>query len=39
VIGLFEKQAKNPDSIAVEFEGEQLTYKQLNERTNQLLII
>ncbi|MCK5818625.1 MAG: amino acid adenylation domain-containing protein, partial [Psychromonas sp.] len=34
---LFEAQvAKTPDNIALVFEEEQLTYKQLNERANQL---
>jgi len=34
---LFEEQvAANPDAIAVVFEGEQLTYGQLNQRANQL---
>ena len=34
---LFEEQVeKNPAAVAVEFEGEQLTYRQLNERANQL---
>ncbi len=33
----FEAQVKrSPDSIAVEFEGEELTYEQLNARANQL---
>jgi amino acid adenylation domain-containing protein len=35
--GLFEAQAaKNPESIALEFEGKQLTYGELNRRANQL---
>ncbi|KAF7767739.1 hypothetical protein PCIT_a3826 [Pseudoalteromonas citrea] len=34
---LFEQQAiENPDNVAVVFQGEQLTYKALNERSNQL---
>ncbi|OIN83718.1 non-ribosomal peptide synthetase [Francisella sp. TX07-6608] len=34
---LFEEQvAKTPDNIAVVFEGKQLTYKELNQRSNQL---
>ena len=34
---LFEQQAaKNPDTIAVAFEEQQLSYKALNERANQL---
>jgi amino acid adenylation domain-containing protein len=34
---IFEAQAeKTPDSIAVVFEGESLTYRELNERANQL---
>ncbi|MCY7283312.1 MAG: amino acid adenylation domain-containing protein [Cyanobacteria bacterium CAN_BIN43] len=34
---LFEQQvAKTPDAIAVVFERQELTYKQLNERANQL---
>jgi amino acid adenylation domain-containing protein len=34
---LFEEQVeRSPDSIAVVFEGEQLTYKELNQRANQL---
>ncbi|MGK7875115.1 MAG: condensation domain-containing protein, partial [Xenococcaceae cyanobacterium] len=34
---LFEQQVeKNPDAVAVVFEGKQLTYGQLNEKANQL---
>lgn len=34
---LFEEQViKTPDNIAVVFEGQQLTYKQLNQKANQL---
>jgi amino acid adenylation domain-containing protein len=34
---LFEKQVeKTPDAVAVIFENEQLTYRQLNQRANQL---
>jgi amino acid adenylation domain-containing protein len=34
---LFEAQAEQtPDSIALTFEGEQLTYRELNQRANQL---
>ena len=34
---LFEEQVeKTPDNIAVVYEGEQLTYKELNERSNRL---
>ncbi|MEH2155519.1 non-ribosomal peptide synthetase [Nostoc sp.] len=34
---LFEEQVgRNPDAVAVIFEGQQLTYQQLNERANQL---
>src|SRR4029077_1722202 len=37
VIELFEEQAeKTPDNIAVVFEEKELTYKELNERANQL---
>ncbi|SMO95682.1 amino acid adenylation domain-containing protein, partial [Flavobacterium resistens] len=37
IIGLFEEQVdKTPDNIAVVFEGVELTYKQLNEKANQL---
>ncbi|HEY0055307.1 MAG TPA: amino acid adenylation domain-containing protein, partial [Pedobacter sp.] len=37
IIDLFEEAAiKNPDEIAVEFEGNQITYKELNERANRL---
>ncbi len=37
VISLFEKQvAKTPDNIAVVFNGQQLTYRQLNDLSNQL---
>ncbi|MRX70534.1 amino acid adenylation domain-containing protein, partial [Flavobacterium resistens] len=37
IIGLFEEQVdKTPDNIAVVFEEVQLTYKQLNEKANQL---
>ena len=37
VVDLFEEQvAKTPDSIAVVFEEEQLTYSELNKRANQL---
>ncbi|MDB5134737.1 MAG: amino acid adenylation domain protein [Mucilaginibacter sp.] len=37
ISNLFEEQAaKTPDNIAVEFEGEQLTYRELNEKANQL---
>ncbi len=35
--GLFEEQAKrNPDNIAVVFEGQQLSYRELNRKANQL---
>ncbi|MCK4258179.1 MAG: amino acid adenylation domain-containing protein [Halanaerobiales bacterium] len=34
---LFEKQVKRtPDNIAIEYNDQQLTYRQLNEKTNQL---
>jgi amino acid adenylation domain-containing protein len=34
---LFEEQAaRGPDAVAVVFEGDRLTYRQLNERANQL---
>jgi amino acid adenylation domain-containing protein/non-ribosomal peptide synthase protein (TIGR01720 family) len=34
---LFEEQViKTPDAVAVEFEGEKLTYQELNQRANQL---
>ena len=34
---LFEKQAiKTPDNIAIVYEGQELTYKELNEKGNQL---
>ena len=37
VVELFEDQViKSPDSIALVFDKEQLTYKELNERSNQL---
>jgi amino acid adenylation domain-containing protein len=37
IIGLFEEQAaQNPDAVAIVFEEENLTYKALNERSNQL---
>ena len=37
VIQLFEKQAKqNPNGIAVIFENQKLTYKELNEKANEL---
>ena len=37
VVNLFEKQAsKTPGAIAVIFDGQQLTYKELNEQSNQL---
>ncbi|WP_062061823.1 non-ribosomal peptide synthetase [Aquimarina longa] len=37
VINMFQAQAeKTPDAIAVVFENEKLTYKELNEKSNQL---
>jgi len=37
IIALFEEQAlKAPEAVAVVFEGNQLTYQELNERSNQL---
>ena len=37
VIDLLEEQvAKTPDNIAVIFENKQLTYRELNEKANQL---
>ena len=37
IVDLFEEQtAKTPESVAVVFEKQQLTYKELNERANQL---
>ncbi len=37
---LFEAQAAaNPDNIALVFEGETLTYRQLNQRANQLALV
>ncbi|MBL4703506.1 MAG: AMP-binding protein, partial [Flavobacteriales bacterium] len=37
LINLFEQQVEStPESLAVEFEGEKLTYNELNERANQL---
>jgi len=37
IVELFEKQvAKTPQAVAVVFEDEQLTYTELNERSNQL---
>ena len=37
VIRLFEEQVESaPEAVAVEFEGERLTYGQLNERANRL---
>ena len=37
IVNLFEEQvAKTPDNIAVVFEGKELSYKQLNELSNQL---
>lgn len=37
VIGLFEEQVrKNPNNIALVFEGKEMTYKHLNEKANSL---
>ncbi|WP_373493940.1 amino acid adenylation domain-containing protein, partial [Aquiflexum sp.] len=37
ILDLFENQVKNkPDAIALEFEGNQLTYEQLDSKSNQL---
>lgn len=37
IVELFEEQVeKNPNSIAVVFEGQKLTYKELNEKANSL---
>ncbi|WP_106793798.1 non-ribosomal peptide synthetase [Aquimarina sp. Aq78] len=37
IVSLFENQAlKNPDAVAVVFENEKLTYKELDEKSNQL---
>ncbi len=37
IVSLFEDQARtSPDAIAVQFESNALTYKELNERSNQL---
>ncbi|MDQ6763754.1 MAG: amino acid adenylation domain-containing protein, partial [Bacteroidota bacterium] len=37
IVELFEQQVSNtPDATALIFEGEKLTYRQLNERSNQL---
>ena len=37
ILDLFEQQvAKNPDAIAVKFRDTELTYKELNEKSNQL---
>ena len=37
ILDLFEQQvAKNPDAIAVKFRETELTYKELNEKSNQL---
>jgi len=39
IVDLFEEQVeKTPDNIAVVFEDQQLTYKELNEKANQLAI-
>jgi len=37
LVGMFEDQVvKTPNSVALDFKGDQLTYKQLNEKANQL---
>ncbi len=37
IVGLFEEQAERfPENLALIFEGEKLTYRELNERANQL---
>ncbi|KAA1242928.1 amino acid adenylation domain-containing protein, partial [Aquimarina sp. RZ0] len=37
IVDLFEEQvAKTPNNVALVFEGEELTYQELNERSNQL---
>jgi amino acid adenylation domain-containing protein len=37
IVDLFEKQVKvNPQNIAVEFENQQLTYRELNEKANKV---
>ncbi|PZX36282.1 non-ribosomal peptide synthase protein (TIGR01720 family)/amino acid adenylation domain-containing protein, partial [Nonlabens dokdonensis] len=37
IYGMFEEQVeKSPDNIALVYEGSELTYKELNERSNQL---
>ena len=37
IVQLFEEQAeKTPNNVAITFEGEELTYKELNEKANQL---
>jgi amino acid adenylation domain-containing protein len=37
IVALFEEQvAKTPDAVAVKFEGDSLTYRELNTRSNQL---
>ncbi|WP_299250021.1 hypothetical protein, partial [uncultured Aquimarina sp.] len=39
IVSLFESQvAKTPDHIALVFEDSELTYKQLNEKSNQLAL-